>query len=505
MCQKPQKAHPPFYVSLGSRSNYNKYNIIDMKHLLYTFTRSFVLAAVLVLQGVLASVAYAVGVGGAGMYQWSVELRGYISNETGKAPVAYLWVPEGCKKVNAVILSQQNMTEEAIYKNARFQAKMKKLGVAMVWVAPAFNNNWDPTSGAQQIFEALMPCLADQSGHAEIAKAPIIPLGHSAQATFPWNFAAWNANRTLCIISFHGDAPRTNLCGYGAANVEWGRNRNIDGIPGLMVEGEYEWWEARVRPALAFRMMYPESCISFLCDTGRGHFDCGDRTADYIAKFIEKSLQQRLNEDGTLRKLNPKDGYLAERFHSDMIGTDGADKGKAPEAASTSRPAPAPYALYKGDKHDAFWYFDKEMAQLTEARYKETAGKRVQCVGFEYQGKLIPFNEKAQGGMQIRIAETNANGYTDNPTLKLPIRIQLKAVYTDASHNNVATAHGTKKPYIEVISGPLKKVDDTTFEVYPYEAGWDNPRRSFTAWVVAVADADGTYKGAVQPLRIDLR
>ena len=114
MCQKPQKAHPPFYVFLGSRSNYNKYDIIDMKHSPYTFTRSFVLAAVLVLQGVLASVAYAVGVGGAGMYQWSVELRGYISNETGKAPVAYLWVPEGCKKVNAVILSQQNMTEEAI-------------------------------------------------------------------------------------------------------------------------------------------------------------------------------------------------------------------------------------------------------------------------------------------------------------------------------------------------------------------------------------------------------
>ena len=50
----------------------------------------------------------------------------------------------------------------------------------------------------------------------------------------PWNFAAWNNQRTLCVISFHGDAPRTNLCGYGTANVEWGRTRNIDGIPGLI-------------------------------------------------------------------------------------------------------------------------------------------------------------------------------------------------------------------------------------------------------------------------------
>ena len=168
----------------------------------------------LLLQGIWMSTAHAVGVGGGGMYQWSVALRGYISNETGKAPVAYLWVPDGCKQVKAVILSQQNMTEEAIYKNPKFQAQMKQLGVAMVWVAPAFSNDWSPASGAQNIFEEMMGNLADQSGHAEIAKAPIIPLGHSAQATFPWNFAAWNPNRTLCIISFHGDAPRTNLCGY---------------------------------------------------------------------------------------------------------------------------------------------------------------------------------------------------------------------------------------------------------------------------------------------------
>ena len=438
------------------------------------------------------------------MFQWSVELRRYISNETGKAPVAYLWVPDGCKSVKAVMLSQQNMTEEAIYKNARFQAQMKKLGVAMIWVAPAFNNNWDPQSNAQSVFEEMMTNLADQSGHDELAKTPIIPLGHSAQATFPWNFAAWNPDRTLCIISFHGDAPRTNLCGYGAANVEWGRNRNIDGIPGLMIEGEYEWWEARVNPALAFRMMYPESCISFLCDTGRGHFDCSDRTADYIAKFIEKAIEQRLDEGQVssngnnssvikLKKLNPQDGWLAERFHSDMVGTDGADKGK-PAQAPVERPKTAPYAEYKGDKHDAFWYFDKEMAKLTEQRYAETAGKKVQYVGFEYQGKIVHFDEKRQGGMSI----------TFEPDSKDSITFHLKPIYTDATHSAVSNEHGKGKLHIEVICGPVKKVSDTTFRLYPYEAGWDNARRAFSCWVVAVADADPNYKGAVQPLNIKL-
>lgn len=464
-----------------------KQMVLSEKHLRKTLT-----LVVLLLQVLLTNSANAVGVGGSGMFKWSVELRGYISSETGKAPVAYLWIPEGCEQVKAVILSQQNMTEEAIYKNSKFQAQMKKLDVAIVWVAPAFNNNWNPASGAQGIFEDMMSNLADQSGHAEISKAPVIPLGHSAQATFPWNFAAWNPNRTLCIISFHGDAPRTNLCGYGAANVEWGRNRNIDGIPGLMVEGEYEWWEARVNPALAFRIMYPESCISFLCDTGRGHFDCGDRTALYLAKFIQKALEQRLNADGTLCKLNPKDGWLAERFHSDMTGTDGADKGKTPEPSTTSRPKPAPYFLYKGDKHDAFWYFDQEMANLTEARYKETAGKKVQYVGFEYQGKLVPYNDKLQGGMRLDLRDMDG------------ITFQLKAVYTDSSHGMSSTQHGKKKLHIEVIDGPVKKINDTTFRFYPYEAGWDNARRSFNCWLVAVADTDEKYKGAVQPICIDI-
>ncbi len=199
-----------------------------------------------------------------------------------------------------------------------------------------------------------------------------------------------------------------------------------------------------------------------------------------------------MNSDGTLRKLNPKDGWLAERFHSDMMGTDGADKGKMPEQASASRPLPAPYYIYKGDKHDAFWYFDQKMAEMTEARYLETAGKKVQYVGFEHEGKLVPYDEKSQGGMKLDLQDMEG------------ITFHIKAVYTDSSHGKSALEHGKKKPHIEVINGPVKKINDTTFRFYPYEAGWDNARRSFTCWLVAVADADKEYKGAVQPIRIDI-
>ncbi len=60
-------------------------------------------------------------------------------------------------------------------------------------------------------FEKMMEDFANVSGYSELKYAPIVPLGHSAMATYPWNFAAWNPDRTLAIISLHGDAPRTNL------------------------------------------------------------------------------------------------------------------------------------------------------------------------------------------------------------------------------------------------------------------------------------------------------
>lgn len=400
------------------------------------------------------------GVGSSGMYQYSVALSGYISTETGKAPTAYLWIPEGCQQVKAVIFAQQNMTEEMLFKNPQFRQQMQQLDIALLWVAPWFTQNWDPSTGCQQVFEEMMTAIAYQSNHLEIAKCPVIPFGHSAQATFPWNFAAWNPERTLCILSFHGDAPRTNLCGYGTANIEWGRTRNIDGIPGLMIEGEYEWWEARIRPALAFRMMYPNSCISFLCDAGSGHFEMMPETADYIAKFIRKAMQYRLSPlTSYLSPLNPKDGWLACRYNPDLQPNDG-DGAKDDIFAIAQRPKPAPYADYKGDHHDAFWYFDQEMTELTESRYAETRGK------------------------QMRPLE--------------------KPTYTISSDGKKVAVRVAADVHVEVISGPLRKVNNHTFEVYPYEAGLDNPKRSYTAWLIAIRDGDIQYKRAVQPIEVKL-
>ena len=366
---------------------------------------------------------------------------------------------EGCKsylrlpgrEVRAVLYCHQNMTEEVLFRSSRFLSKMDSLGVAMAFIQRG-SQNWDVTTGCQERFESLMQAFADGTGHPEIASAPVIPFGHSAQATFPWNFAAWNPERTLCIISYHGDAPRTNLCGYGGANVEWGRTRNIDRIPGLMVMGEYEWWEARLLPALAFRMMYPDSRISFLCDAGRGHFDLCPETQDYIARFIAKALENP----------RPEGGVYYSRWSEDGFKT--------------------------SDPHEQFWYQDEEMAARTRARYTETSGKKKQFVSARLKGKLLTYDPERH----VKInADITGETFTVEP------------VFVDENRAFPSDDHAAVRPRVVLVSGPAIQIGEYTFRIDPDYFGRD-PKRQWKGITLCVeADGDETYKPAVQEININ--
>lgn len=418
------------------------------------------------------------------VYQWSVPVPSIVSSETNDHPTAFLWVPENCTQVRAVVVGQHNMCEETIFEHLFFRKTMSELGFAIVWITPGIDQQWDVTNGCQQAFDNLMNDLAETSGYSELKYAPVVPLGHSAMATFPWNFAAWNPDRTLAIISYHGDAPRTNLTGYGRENLEWGRNRNIDGIPGLMVEGEYEWWEARVNPTLAFRMMYPESCISFLCDAGHGHFDVSDEVVEYLSLFLKKAAQYRLPENQNLNKpvrltkLNPQDGWLAERWHPNQ----------------QKRANTAPFLQYKGDVHDAFWYFDKEIAEATEQYYAWERGKKEQYLGIVQNGTLLPFNQKSHARI-IGKFEPEADGLT----------FLVKAVFTDILRTVLTNEHTIGNPVISRICGPVEKVNDTTFTFRFYRMGLNNPKRTGDIWLLAHHPGDENYKSTVQQFNMHIQ
>lgn len=413
-------------------------------------------------------------------WQWSVEIKELISEETNAHPSAYLWIPENCKQVRAVIIGQHNMTEETIFEHPEFRKNMGKLGIAEIWITPGIDQRWDVTKGTQQIFETMMKNLSEISGYTELEFAPVIPIGHSAMATYLWNFAAWNPERTLAVLSIHGDSPRTHLTGYGRANLDWG-TRTIEGIPSLMVMGEDEWWEDRLITSFDYRREYPNAPLSFLADAGHGHFDISDELIDYLSLFLKKTVEYRLPEHSSLDApiqlipVEAKNGWLADRWR----------KNEKPTAEAAS------YDKYKGDKNHAFWYFDKEMADATEKYYANERGKTEQYIGFEQKGKLITFNPKSHVRMSPSF-QPEADGVT----------FHLKAVYTDTLRNEYSKEHSTHPIRMSRICGPVEVVNDTTFTVRFYRMGLDNPKRTGGICLMASVKQDHKYRSAVQQVEI---
>ena len=413
-------------------------------------------------------------------WQWSVEIKELISEETNAHPSAYLWIPENCKQVRAVIIGQHNMTEETIFEHSEFRKNMGKLGIAEIWITPGIDQRWDVTKGTQQIFETMMKNLSEISGYTELEFAPVIPIGHSAMATYPWNFAAWNPERTLAVLSIHGDSPRTHLTGYGRANLDWG-TRTIEGIPSLMVMGEDEWWEDRLITSFDYRREYPNAPLSFLADAGHGHFDISDELIDYLSLFLKKAVEYRLPKHSLsdtqvqLIPVEAKTGWLADRWR----------KNEKPTAEAAS------YDKYKGDRNHAFWYFDKEMADATEKYYANERGKTEQYIGFEQKGKLITFNPKSHVRM-FPSFQPEADGVT----------FHLKAVYTDTLRNEYSKEHSTHPIRMSRICGPVEVVNDTTFTVRFYRMGLDNPKRTGGICLMASVKQDHKYRSAVQQVEI---
>lgn len=409
-------------------------------------------------------------------WQWSVNVNSIVSSETNDHPGAFLWIPPDCKQVRGVVVGQHNMLEEGIFEHKAFRKTLAEIGFAEIWVSPNISVVFDFKGEAEKAFNEMMNSLADVSGYEELRFAPIIPLGHSALASYPWNFGAAMPERTLAMISIHGDAPLTDMTGSGRPNPDW-ENRSIDGIPGLLVIGEYEWLEGRIQPAIAFRKKYPESTVALLADAGHGHFDYSDELIDFLGMFIKKAADARLpkalplNKPAVLKPVNPENGWLVDRWRINE-----------PLQASA-----AAYQKYKGNKEEAFWAFDKDMAKATEAYYNRARGKVPQYIGYVQDGKLVP---GAGSFVGYKLAFK---------PLEDGLTFHVSAAFVDTIQGTSLTDNHTKgKIDISRICGPVKQINDTTFSIRFYRMGLNNPKRTGDIWLMASNSGDKKYKSVVQ-------
>ena len=113
--------------------------------------------------------------------------------------------------------------------------------------------------------------------------------------------------------------------------------------------------------------------------------------------FINLANDPAIERIATPRMALTAAEYLAFDLgmHVLVIMTDITNYADALREVSAARPdqkrraKAAPFKQYKGDPHDAFWYFDKEMADMTEERYRQERGKKPQYLGFVQENSLL--------------------------------------------------------------------------------------------------------------------
>jgi hypothetical protein len=426
------------------------------------------------------------------VWQWSVPMG------SGRA---FLWIPPQCQQLRAVVVGQNNMIEEGILDHPDFRKTLAKENIGEVFIAPPFDFVFQFDRGAGEQFDELMNRLAAVSGYSELKFTPVAPVGHSACASFPWNFAAWNPGRTLAVLSVHGDAPLTKFPGSGRPNPDWG-NRNIDGVPGLMVMAEYEWGDNehgvdRLTPALDYKNQHPKTPLAMLAEPGEGHFNYSDQLVRFLAMFVRKAAEARLpvtmptNAAPVLMPVDPTKGWLVQRWHLNQPRT----------------VEPAPYAKYKGNPKQAFWAFDKQMAWAIQNYMAGQPGKRPQLLSITSDD--MPLADGCGEPVTPRFVP-DADGVTFH--LKTAF---MDFVPGDAKHNQNAArwaylpagsklghATGGGPIVLHKIVGPAIQTGPHTFRFAMNRVNSTEDRRNFDIWVWASQPGDAKYKSIVQQAMI---
>lgn len=427
------------------------------------------------------------------VWQWSVTAK---SEKPPGSARAFLWVPPGSHLLRGVVVAQDNMEERSILENPRFRKTLADLDFAEMWVSPSFDHVFRFDQGAGDTFNGIMKDLAGISGYNELNFVPVVPMGHSAAASWPYYFATWNPERTLAAISVSGQWPYFRDPIY-APDI-WG-DKKIDYVPALETMGEYEAAGTWAANGLRDRKQHPLTPLSMLANPAQGHFASTDQKVDYLGLYLRKAVQYRMPKKwpGTsaplLLPIDPtKTGWLVDKW-----------RGNQPPLAP-----PAPVGQYKGDPDQAFWYFDEELAKET-ARYEAVdRGLKVELVGLVQDGAMVP-----QTNTHLQLTpkfEPEADGITfelhgafyDG----VPGGSPRPAVWTGLPAGSpVGHANGGAPIQIGVIQGPVEQIAPNLFRVAMQKEtlpGGVNGSGKYELVFAATHPGDAEYRPAVQQAHI---
>src|ERR1019366_8224435 len=124
---------------------------------------------------------------------------------------------------------------------------------------------------------------------------------------------------------------------------------------------------------------HPKTVFTQVVEPGASHFNATDEKIALICLYLRKAAQYRLPADApkdaapTLTPIDPtQTGWLFDQWH--------LNQGPASPAA--------PVADYQGNRDQAFWAFDEEMAKAIQDFQSKFSGKANVLVGYKQKDGL---------------------------------------------------------------------------------------------------------------------
>ena len=395
----------------------------------------------------------------------------------------YLWIPPECASVRGLIVAFANLTELRWLEDPAVRKVAERQCLGIVWIGPGDESilNADMKPGAGEALEAVFRALAHVSGFPELEFAPVIPTGHSAHGHFAWRFAQWAPERTIAVIPIK--------------TIPFPANLDLPGIPMLYIVGETtEWpqyrdgrigdrdffWPHVRDSALRLRKADPENLIGVATDPGAGHFDWSPADGRLLALFIDKACSARLPqhtpEQGPvqLRPMRANQGWLSD------------SSGVQPD-----RWPPAPFADYQGNASQAYWFFDREMAEAVARFNGDRVARKHQMLTFEQDGAFLPVATQGFAPLKFEPEE-------DGITFKLKPAF-LSSIPAELVGAGTPLEHSGGPIHLEMITGPAEQLAPDTFRVAMGRGDDDG-----NIWIEEENDGNREFRKAVQPGKLSI-
>ena len=365
----------------------------------------------------------------------------------------YLWIPENCKKLHGLVIMCTNVPEHMLVGHAGIRNVCKANNMGIIWSTPSFMNFRKTTKDNKTLnmalehkttvnfLQQLLNGLAENSGYAEVATVPWLPMGESGHLLMVDALMEYSPERCIAgIFIKNNHLPPKNrevptLVAFGTAQ-EWGQDK---------VDIRTRWNDvaAAYDGILKNRKLNPNWPLSCIIDGSSGHFDCSEKLAHYFANYINLVAKARLSDDGSpkLKSVNLNKGFLAD------IPVPG-DENHSVKAYSKSDTVALP------------WYFDKESAMEAQSFAAINWKAATQIPAFlNDSSKVAPFI--FNGISKLVPTDLGTDGLTF--TVKPVMLEKIPANFTVGAGDKLAKAPGT--PVLEWVCGQFKPIGNNKFRI----------------------------------------